>query len=270
MLHPPYTRYDRLHVYHLDVPEIPAIRDPDHIGTWMEDGSAILFFHRPKEQLIDQLCRDHKCNVIYQADLDYSDWEAGQTISSFTVDDFTVSPIWEDTPAQVRLDPSVIFGSGFHPSTRLCLQALLKYLRTPEVSINSLVDLGTGTGLLAVAAAIEGVQKVTAVDYNPLACEVAIQNAALNNVDSAIDIQQADIRSQLPNTRVDLVIANLYQGLLVDLFNNSEFWRAQLYILAGFIPSMEPRLLAALPDRQVRFLERGRRDKWCYWVMSKI
>lgn len=270
MLRPPHTKYEHLYVYHLDLPTVPHINDSDLIGTWIEDGSAILFFHTEKESLVQSICTDTGSKIIYQADLSYDDWEAGQKIESFTVGDLSIAPVWENTSADIVLDPGVIFGSGFHPSTRLCLEALLKYLNTPEIEIKSALDLGCGTGLLSIAAAKQGVEKITAVDHNPLACEVARQNVNRNNVQDSITVQQADLRAGIPDTKIDLVIANLYRELLEKLLKTPSFWQASYYILAGFIPGMEQDLLAALPQHEVTFLERRRQDRWCLWVLAKL
>lgn len=270
MLRPPYTKYDRLYTYHLDLPFLPELKDPDLIGGWVEDKTAVFFFHKPKERLINKLCKKNDGSIIYQADLSYTDWESGQEISSFSVDDLTVAPVWDSTPAQVRLDPSVIFGSGFHPSTRLCLETLLKYATTPETPIRSLLDMGTGTGLLAIAAAKRGIERITAVDYNQLACEVAQKNAKRNKVDKFLTIEQVDLLKEIPETKgMDLVVANLYRGLLEKLFKNNDFWHARTYILAGFVPAMEADLLAALPTSGIRFLERRSKNCWCLWVLLR-
>lgn len=270
MLRPPHRRYQRLYVYHLDSVILPALDDPDLIGIWLEDGSPILFFHQAKDELIAQLCATHNGKVIYQADLDYADWEAGQDITAFSLGGLTVAPVWEEGPADIRLDPSVIFGTGFHPSTRLCLETLSKYCRTPEPAIHSMLDLGTGTGLLAIAAARLGVKKVTALDHNPLACEVATKNVALNSCSGRITVKESDLRIQEPDTKVDLVVANLYHKLLAELFELPGFWRGKLYLVSGFIPAMEEELLAALPSGKVRMLERCRSERWCLWVLAPI
>ena len=270
MLRPPYKKYQRLYVYHLDKIDLPPISDPDLIGTWLEDGNPILFFHRSKDELIDELCRQHGCTVTYQADLDFKDWEAGQTVEPFKVEDISVAPLWEPGNYDILIDPSVIFGSGFHPSTRLCMETLVKYCRTPEIQLRSMLDLGTGTGLLAITAAHLGIESIIAVDNNPLACEVAAKNVRLNGYENLIDVTRADLLKDLPDTRVDLVVANLYHTLLAELFEAPSFWQAKLYIVAGFIPSMEDRLLAALPPRKMRMIERRRTDRWCLWVMAPV
>lgn len=269
MLRPPYTRYSRLYTYHLDLRDLPAIDDPDLIGTWIEDETAILFFHRPKERLVETLCEASGAKLIYEADLDYTDWEAGREIEPFTVGGLTVAPVWEKTPADIRLDPSVIFGSGFHPSTRLCLEGLLKFTASPELTINTALDLGCGTGLLAIAAAKQGVTKITACDNNLLACQVARANCLINETANRVTVLETDLRRQCPDTRVDLVMANLYKGLMLELFENPDFWQAKLYLLSGFISGMEEDLLAALPQSGITLLERRRNDRWCSWTLLR-
>jgi ribosomal protein L11 methyltransferase len=271
MLRPPHTTYNRLYTYHLDRAGLPEPCDPDLIGAWIEEGSTIFFFHRPKERLVAELCRVHGAKLLYQADLSYADWEAGREIGPFTVGPLTVAPVWEQGKADIVLDPSVIFGSGFHPSTRLCLEALLKYRQSPEISISSALDLGCGTGLLAIAAARQGISEVRAYDNNPLACQVACANAARNRVTEQVRVVAADLLSNCPATAgVDLVMANLYKGLMLELFAQPSFWQAKLYLLSGFIPAMEEELLAALPARGLRFLERGRNERWCLWVLTTL
>lgn len=269
MLKSPYIKYIRLFIYYLDRMDIPKVDDPDLIGVWSEDNTAILFFHCDKDDLVARICHDNDCKIIYQADLDYEDWEAGQQISRFKAGSFTVAPVWDKEDADIILDPSVIFGSGFHPSTRTCLQLVDKYVKTPELSITSMLDLGTGTGLLSIAAAKHGVKQITAIDNNPFACKVAQANCSYNQMESQISIQEKDLRSHAPRTKgVDLVVANLYRGLLEELFQTSSFWQGNLYILSGFVKSMEPELLAALPADKLRFLERTRKDQWCFWVIA--
>jgi len=269
MLRPPYTRYNRLYTYHLDLKDLPAIDDPDLIGTWIEDETAILFFHRPKERLVKALCEASGATVLYEADLDYTDWEAGREIEPFTVGGLSVAPIWEKAAADISLDPSVIFGSGFPPSPRLCLEGLLKYTTSPEITISTALDLGCGTGLLSIAAAKRGVQRITACDNNRLACQVADANCRANGVQDMVTVLEADLRLQCPDTKVDLVMANLYKGLMLELFQNPDFWQAKLYLLSGFIPGMEEDLLAALPPSGITFLERKRNDRWCSWVLLR-
>jgi len=275
MLKQPYTRYDQLYVYNFDRIDLGIIDDPDLIGTWIEDDTAILFFHKEKKELVEDICRRSGADIIYDANLDYQDWEAGLDITTFSVPPLVVAPLWEvdqlndnEEEITIQLDPSVIFGSGFHPTTRLCLQTISDMLCSNPRQINTMVDFGTGTGLLSLGAAKLGVDTIRSYDNNPFACTVAEKNVGLNNCDTQITVMEADLRGVLPDTSVDLVVANLYKGLLLSFFENPDFWNARYYIISGFIPSMEEELLAALPMDKLKLLERRKSDTWRLWVLA--
>ena len=274
MLRPPHTRYHRLFVYYLDRRDLPPIEDPDLIGVWIEDETAILFFHSDRAGLVHKLCRRTGARIIYQADLDYRDWEAGVEITPFSTRFLAVRPVWEapvpdrGDRAGIVIDPSVIFGSGFHPTTRLCLETLERVMVESGTRVRSVLDLGTGTGLLAIGAAVLGADRVLGVDNNPLAVAVARNNVALNECGDRVRIEQTDLQAGLPEMAVDLVVVNLYKGLLLDLFARPEFWRARLYLVSGFLPGMEGELLAALPDKGVRMLHRDGSQQWRLWLLG--
>ncbi len=274
MLRSPYTQYNRLHVYYLDRRDLPPVDDPDLIGTWIEDDTAILFFHRDKEDYIRRLCRDTGAEIVYQADLGYQDWEAGVEITSFATKTLRVRPVWEPEvdhasgSREILLDPSVIFGSGFHATTRLCLETLELLLLESGMKINSVLDLGTGTGLLAIAAAKLGVRRVTALDNNPLAVQVARHNVELNGCGEIVEVRRYDLMSELPDMNFDLVITNLYKGLLIRLFEDEGFWHRGMYMVSGFIPGMEPDLLAALPADRIKMRHRANAEQWRLWLLE--
>ncbi len=267
MLKSPYTRYSRIYTYHIDTTGLPLIDDPDLIGIWEEDGKTILIFHSSKDIPVKELCRQNSCNLFYQADLDYNDWEMGREVVPFTVGPLTVAPIWDSEHADIKIDPSVVFGNGFHPSTRLCLEALVRHHKKLPQGFSGL-DLGCGTGLLGIGAAKLGASSITAVDHNALACKVAKQNAAYNKVENTVHVKQFDLRNELPATGVDVIMANLHHELLAALFREPQFWQAGLYILSGFMPGSEELLLASLPSSPPQFLERRGLDKWRVWVLG--
>jgi ribosomal protein L11 methyltransferase len=126
-----------------------------------------------------------------------------------TIGRLHILPTWWPAPrgegrVVIRLDPGMAFGSGEHPTTQLCLAALERYVRGGSV----VVDVGTGSGILAIAAARLGARRVVAVDSDGVAVGTARRNVRANRVASRVTVCVAE---GLPRrrTRADLVVANL-------------------------------------------------------------
>ncbi|GAB4178385.1 MAG: 50S ribosomal protein L11 methyltransferase [Geothermobacteraceae bacterium] len=139
------------------------------------------------------------------------DWAEGwkQHFRPFTIGRLLVRPTWDPTepdPEQTLLtiDPGMAFGTGSHGTTRLCLQAVAELV--PEQA-DSVLDVGTGSGILAVAAALLGAERVIGCDIDAQACATAKENAQLNGVGDRVVITDEPL-SEIPG-RFDLVIANI-------------------------------------------------------------
>lgn len=146
-------------------------------------------------------------------------------------------PTWEDATAEdagvveIVLDPGQAFGTGSHPTTRLCLDLTLDLHAGGEV-----VDLGCGSGVLAIAAALRGFSPVRAYDFDPLAVEASRENARRNGIELAVE--HADLRVSLPPL-APVVFANLMRPLLLEV--------------AGQLPSdhpLEHMILSGLLDEE--------------------
>jgi len=125
------------------------------------------------------------CTVLGIAPVAEQDW-VRLTQSQFTpvsiTDDFWIVPTWHEPPAQarqvIRLDPGLAFGTGTHPTTRMCL----RWVATHSIAGQRVLDYGCGSGILAIAAARYGAAAVDAVDIDPAAVTAAQANAAANGV----------------------------------------------------------------------------------------
>jgi ribosomal protein L11 methyltransferase len=175
----------------------------------------------------------------------------------------TVRPPWEppaDTPLDVVVDPGQAFGTGAHATTRLCLELMLDC----EPPRGSLVDLGCGSGVLAIVAAKLGWEPVTALDYDPAATAATRENAARNSV--ALDIRQLDLRhEQVPE--VDLVVANV---LAAPLIAWAELQRelAPRLILSGLLAGEADRVAEAYARRGLTERDRRIRGEWAALALS--
>jgi ribosomal protein L11 methyltransferase len=114
----------------------------------------------------------------------------------------------------IELDPGMAFGTGTHPTTQLCLQALEELVR-PGMS---LVDLGTGSGILSIAGAKLGSQPIAACDIDEVAVDAALQNIARNNVEDKIAIQLGSLETILAGSqRFDLGVANITANIILSM-----------------------------------------------------
>ena len=133
-----------------------------------------------------------------------------------------IRPTWREhvaAPDEVvlSLDPGMAFGTGLHPTTRLCLAGLEAWADDGLVSGARILDVGTGSGILAIAAALLGARSVLGVDTDPLAVETTLRNAGLNGLEQHITARQGSVPLSGDEAPFDLVLANLVAGLLVDL-----------------------------------------------------
>lgn len=139
--------------------------------------------------------------------------------------DLVIAPPWEAGPFPedrriVRLDPGMSFGTGHHATTRMCLEALEAFLdRWRGGAGPRVLDVGTGTGILGIAAAALGADRVVAIDTDPEACEAATKNLALNQVVDRVEVFHGGLEALRAEARFDLVVANLDSRSLRPLFN---------------------------------------------------
>ncbi len=129
-----------------------------------------------------------------------------------------VGPAWlrdqaGDAPVAITIDPGMAFGTGDHPTTSMCLGAIDDFLaRRPGTRV---LDVGTGSGVLAIAAKLLGAEKVVAVDNDPVAVTIAQSNAELNHA----SIEVSDSLSEVPGT-FDAIVANIVPATLASLAND--------------------------------------------------
>ena len=163
-----------------------------------------------------------------------------------------IAPPWDGGPFPedrllIRIDPGMSFGTGHHATTRMCLEVLEAFIaewaetRGPEV-----LDIGTGTGILAIAGAVLGAERVVAIDTDPEACKAAARNVSLSDVKDRIRISHAGVESIDPETRFDLAVANLDAKSLSALFMPlSTLLRPQGRLIASGLLAEEEEAVAA-------------------------
>ena len=163
-----------------------------------------------------------------------------------------VVPSWiEATPQPgdivIRLDPGMAFGTGTHPSTRLCLLNLERHVQ-PGATV---LDVGAGSGILAIAAAKLGAHTVIGTDIDPLAVRIARENVEITGVAGQVSLLATPLppRPQTDNERFDIVVVNILAEVIIALLDEGlDAWLRPggHLILGGIIDTWADVVLAAL------------------------
>jgi len=161
-------------------------------------------------------------------------------------------------PYSLVIPAGAAFGTGEHVTTALSLRLLeqLSRLWKPGWSI---VDLGTGTGIIALAAKRFGAHRVWGIDSDPMAISTAKENARLNRIDD-VEFSIADVRHWKFPPRADIITANLFSDLLIELLPKLK--RSPWLIFSGVLRTQEKQFLRALKRHKIDIVKTRRRGKW--------
>jgi len=195
-----------------------------------------------------------------------------------------ILPAWREYEAQpgevvVAVNPGMAFGTGLHPSTQLCLEALETFLQEGD----EVLDVGTGTGILAIAAAKMGAQRVLALDVEPAAVRAARQNSDLNRVGDKIQVSLGSVIpvKGLPGIRPVMVDRDSYDLILVNIIAETIANMAPmlchltrprgLIITSGIITEREELVVEAYAGR-AELAKRSRNGDWlclCFRALAQ-
>jgi ribosomal protein L11 methyltransferase len=223
------------------------------------DDNWRVYFHAASER--DRAASDLRTRFpglsLTPIDVPDEDWAARSQadLRAVQVGRIIVAPPW-DAPIPIVIQPSTGFGTGHHATTRLCLAALQRI----ELRDRTVLDVGTGSGVLAIAASRLGAGDVTGIDEDPDAIQAAWDNLALNP-GATVSLIVGDLRTT-ELTRTDVVIANLTGGLLTavaPLLTKLTNARGHL-ILSGFMTHEEHDVVVAFGGFTVE--DRAEEDGW--------
>lgn len=190
-----------------------------------------------------------------------------------------LKPSWESFPAGpddivIELDPGMAFGTGLHPSTRLCIAALEEVVQPGD----RVLDLGTGSGVLALVAAKLGAGSVLATDIDTLAVRVASENAQLNGlpVGDSLQIEHGSVPVGKAG-QFQVIVANILAEVLVKLFDG-DYGDPPLaeplapnghLILSGILDERAPLVVEAAVRHGLRLVDRKEEGNWVALVVRK-
>ena len=184
-----------------------------------------------------------------------------------------ILPEWEPVPEDasrvpLRLDPGLIFGTGSHPTTRMCLEAAEDLAPKAE----KVLDLGCGSGILAIAALLLGARSALGCDIDEAAPRIAGENAALNGVEDRLTVLAGDVTADeglraAIGGEYDVVFLNIVADVILRLLPDIPRWlrRGGTLIVSGVIEGREGEVAAALEAQGFKF-EQRRMGDWFSFV----
>jgi ribosomal protein L11 methyltransferase len=267
-----------LYIYQIEGRMDPraAIEGQRFLGHWQEENSAFLFFSAPAVGEVENILRRHPhLRLIDSTCMSYEQWQ-GHGFTGRCIGRFWFAPPWAaEAPGRVDgaddapllLDPGLVFGAGNHPTTRDCLTALERATENDPAA--RALDLGTGTGILALAAAKLGA-RVLAVDLNLLAARTAWRNVRLNQLERKVLVVQGRAEEFI-GVPADLVIANIHGEVMLPMMDAPGFRQKPGCILSGLMRSDAKEVRRRLALLGMRIVEEWVRDEvWhTYYAVRK-
>ena len=188
-------------------------------------------------------------------------WE--KSIQPIEVGPFIVAPTWADVPSGgrtvLRVDPKMAFGTGYHETTRLALKLLAD--RIPEGA--RVLDVGTGTGILAIAALLRGANSAVGVDIDPWSVTNGRENAALNGVADQFEVREGSVEA-VPETGFTFGIANIIRSILQPLLPEiaARLASEAPFIVGGLLQAERDGFVRALAEVGYAPVEEATENEW--------
>ena len=202
------------------------------------------------------------------ADVGEDDWfaEWKQYYKPFRVgDDITIVPAWEDFAGEgivLRINPGMLFGTGSHNTTRLCIEILEKQIK-PGCNV---FDVGCGSGILSILSLLLGASSALAVDIDAAAPRIAHENAELNGIgkDVYTVLHKNILEEEVTDQRFDLVVANIVADVIIPLSAKVGKYIKEdgVFLCSGIIQDRLDDVLKALAQNGFRLLEKKQDGEW--------
>lgn len=309
-----YLLDDRLGIDSVEFIDNVPVDDSEKEGGFFEelqpdlaadDGSAIVQFYLDENvdissikkgvaEIFDELNQNNPGFPVGSGELeisvsDDSDWKDKwkEYFHAFVIGDLLIRPSWEsreesllnigksshDINHEIVIDPGMAFGTGSHESTRLVIEAMQKYLREGD----EILDVGTGSGILSIAALLYGAEKTDGTDIDEDAVKTAYENVKENGLEGKADFFAGDIgtdealRNKLSFGHYNIVFANILADIIIDM--KDALYEATapggLLITSGIIDFKEKEVLDTLLSVGFRHVETNHDGEWVSIIFGR-
>lgn len=282
----PLTALEKEQMFVDILPVMPDFDDVAYISCFVEDDGKA-----DREEIkknIEEVLAETKVyceigegtvEVSETEDLDWiNNWK--QFFHQFYVDDLLVIPSWEEVKPEdkdkkiLHIDPGTAFGTGMHETTQLCLRAIKKYI-TPKTVM---LDVGTGSGILAIVALMYGIKSAIGTDLDPCAVDAVRENMEANgiNPDSfkliiGNIISEKSVQDEVGYEKYDIVVANILADVLEPLTPVilHQMKKGSVYITSGIINTKEKEVKDCIEANGLEVLEVNHQGEWVGIVARK-
>ena len=248
------------------------------IKAYLPVNSFLIETMKDIEEAIAQLPKygiDVGLNKMKTSEVDEEDWATAwkQYYHPVKISGrFTIVPTWEAyTPVDsdeliVELDPGMAFGTGTHPTTVMCMQALEKYVEKDTI----VVDVGTGSGVLSIGAAMLGAKRVQALDLDEVAVTAAKENVELNHVSHLVEVKQGNLLETITE-KPDVIVANILADIIMSFSQDAAQLLDQdgLFIVSGVIEEKKEEVREDLIAKGFEIIEIVMMEDWVALVGKK-
>ncbi len=273
----PLTESDKQQMFVDILPEGAPDDGVAYLSFYIEEGEdreALLA--RVKEELDDlRMFMDIGEGTITESETEDKDWINNwkQYFHQFYVDDILIIPSWEEVKEEdknkmiIHIDPGTAFGTGMHETTQLCLRQLKKYV-TPDTE---LLDVGTGSGILSIAALKLGAKHALGTDLDPCAASAVAENLVANGIPAeAMEmvlgniIDDKTVQDAAGYEKYDIVAANILADVLVELTPviTAQMKPGAVYITSGILDVKEDTVVEAVQAAGLTLVEVTRQGEW--------
>ncbi|MFZ3045516.1 MAG: 50S ribosomal protein L11 methyltransferase [Desulfatirhabdiaceae bacterium] len=207
------------------------------------------------------------CRIVYH-DTDDEDWAESWKAYFWPLrlsDRLVVKPTWRDYSPEsgdivIEIDPGMAFGTGTHATTMLCARMIEKYVSSGK----TVLDVGTGSGILMIAAARLGAKTVYGIDSDRTACQIACQNLRLNHISHDRFLVVAGQLIDCIVEKPDMIVANILTDVILALLNPLPgiMRTGGIFICSGIIESNTPKIIDRLQEQGFQILEESKQDSW--------
>jgi ribosomal protein L11 methyltransferase len=184
-----------------------------------------------------------------------------------------IKPSWLEYAPQandivIELDPGMAFGTGLHPTTRLCMVALEEQAK-PGMRM---IDVGTGSGILSITAAKLGVRDILALDTDAIAVDTAARNAAINHIENTIRVEQGSVEADKQRNLFDLVCINILAEIIIQLAPavGAVMKSGGTVIASGILDYKADWVSEAFHDAGIETVEKKQEEDWVTLVGRKL